>query len=218
VRFAALLSGLFVLLVGSRLSAVECALPVVVRSAVRDIHESWWNGPVGYGFIEGMGGEKTGRVPLEVGRAPVHRFDADVHASNFQGPVEVRHPDQRPQWEWTADGEVEVSERTYPLLVARRCSATAVALPAVTVRVAEHDEWPLRNDGVGAFAVELADCASVLSDDRASGWTAVRRSGGLRYGGSRGAADIEFVEYVIWCYRCQGERDCGDGIVWAAEP
>lgn len=210
-----LLSILLVTLASSPSVGVECALPIVVRAAVRDIHESWLNGPVGYGFIEGMGSEKTGMLPITVGREPVRRFEIDVYASNFQGPVAVHHPNLRLQWEWTADGELEVSERSYPLVAARRCAANASTLPTVIVRVAEHDEWPLANDAVGAFAVDLAACHTVLSPTRRSGWSEIRRSDGQPYDRTDSTADVVFVDYVTWCYRCEGADDCEDAIVWS---
>jgi hypothetical protein len=37
----------------------------------------------------------------------------------------------------------------------------------------------------------------------------------LPYDSNGGAADIEFVEYVLWCYRCPTATDCADGV---AEP
>ncbi|HYD50077.1 MAG TPA: hypothetical protein VEB21_17090 [Terriglobales bacterium] len=196
---------------------LDCALPVVVRAAVRDIHESWWNGPIGYGFVEGMGGEKSGDLPARVGRDPERRFDSDVYASNFQGPVAVQHPNLRQQWEWTAagSGAVEVSQRSYPLMVARRCSANASTLPEVIVRVGEHDEWPLHNDGIGSFAVELNTCAEVLGSRR-SGWTAVHRSEGKPHVAGSDASDIAYVDWLVWCYRCDSDSDCEDGIVWSA--
>jgi hypothetical protein len=202
------------ILAGSPALGVECALPIVVRAAVRDIHESWFNGPVGYGFIEAMGNEKAGMLPITVGREPVRRFDTDVYASNFQGPVAVHHPNLRSQWEWTADGEPQESDRSYPLLAARRCAARAGALPAVIVRIAEHDEWPFANDAVGAFAVDLAACRAVLSATRRSGWSEIQRSDGQAYDQTDSTADVVFVEYVTWCYRCEGPDDCEDAIVW----
>ncbi len=210
-----MLSALLIVFAASPALAVDCALPIVVRAAVRDIHESWFNGPVGYGFIEAMGSEKTGTLPIAVGREPVRRFDVDVYASNFQGPVAVSHPNLRLQWEWTADGEPEVSERSYPLLAARRCAASASALPAVILRVAEHDEWPLANDAIGTFAVDLAACDSVLSPTSRSGWSEVRRSDGQPYDLTDSTADVVFVDYVTWCYRCEGTDDCEDGIAWS---
>ena len=134
-----------------RAGAVECALPVIVRSGVRDIHESWFNGPEGYAFIVEMGAEKVGDLPAEVGRDPVRRFDASVYASNFQGPILVRHAHLRPQWEWTAAGETQISDRSYPLLAARACVTGASTLPALTLHVAEHDEWPFANDPGGSI-------------------------------------------------------------------
>lgn len=196
--------------------AVECALPVVVRSALRDIHESWLNGPEGYAFIVELGAEKIGNLPVEVGRDPVHRFDVAVYASNFQGPILVQRPDLRPQWEWTAAGETQISGRSYPLLAARACAVSASMLPSVTLHVEEHDEWPWGNDPVGAFAVDLGRCRDVLSPARASGWTSTQHSAGLSYAEGGGARDVSFVDYVLWCYRCETGTDCEDGIVWEA--
>jgi hypothetical protein len=199
-------------------TAAECALPVVVRSALRDIQESWFNGPEGYAFIVEAGAEKTGTLPLEVGRDPVLRFDAAVYASNFQGPILVRHPDLRPQWEWTADGESQVSERSYPLLAARACAESASVLPVITLHVDEHDEWPWVNDPLGAFAVDLARCREVLSETRKAGWTSRQHSDGLPYAGVMGGArDVEFVEYLLWCYRCDTGSRCDEGIAWRSD-
>jgi len=195
-------------------TALECALPVVVRAGVRDIHESWFNGPEGYGFIVEMGAEKVGTLPVAVGREPTRHFDTTVYASNFQGPDLVLRPGLRPQWEWTAAGEAQVSDRTYALLAARACAGSAAALPARILHVAEHDEWPLANDPVGAFTVELGRCQEVLSPTRASGWSTAQHSLGEGYGESGSARDVRFVDYVLWCYRCDKGDDCEDGIVW----
>ncbi len=199
-----------------RAGAVECALPVIVRSGVRDIHESWFNGPEGYAFIVEMGAEKVGDLPAEVGRDPVRRFDASVYASNFQGPILVRHAHLRPQWEWTAAGETQISDRSYPLLAARACVTGASTLPALTLHVAEHDEWPFANDPVGAFTVDLGRCREILSPTHASGWTSTQHSAGLSYAEDRDEKDVSFVDYVLWCYRCDAGKDCEDGIVWGA--
>jgi hypothetical protein len=198
--------------VGASGNGVSCALPVVLRAGVRDVHESPFNGPEGFAFVAEAGAEKTGELPARVGRDPVRTFDLDVYASNFQGPVLVRHPGLRPQWEWTADGSLQVSDRSYPLVAAHACAAGASALPARTLHVDEHDEPPWRSDAVGAFTVELGACDAVLAAGRRSGWTAAQRSEGLPYDGDRGPQDVVFVEYVTWCYRCDGARDCRDGI------
>lgn len=190
--------------------SLECALPVVVRAALRDVQESWFNGPEGYAFIVEAGGEKVGTLPLEVGRNPARTFDASVHASNFQGPVLVRHPDLRPQWEWTADGESQLSAREYPLLAARACAGGADELPRVTLHVAEHDEWPWRDDPLGAFTVDLGRCRQAA---RGGAWTAVLRAAGEPYAPG-GSNDIEFVDYVVWCFPCPGGSPCDDGIRW----
>jgi len=195
--------------------AMECAFAVVERSGIRDIHESPFNGPEGYAFITEHGSEKTGDVPVKIGHDPVRSFDRDVYASNFQGPILIRRPNLRPQWEWTASGEPQSSDRSYPLLAARACAASAVSLPTITLHVAEHDEWPWANDAIGAFSVDLSACQDVLTPQRSSGWTERRHSSGLPMTkDGEDADDLTFVEYVLWCYRCTGDHDCEEGIVW----
>jgi hypothetical protein len=193
-------------------SGLVCALPVVLRAGLRDVHESRFNGPEGYAFIAEHGAEKTGDLPRRVGREPARAFEVDVYASNFQGPVLVQHPGLRAQWEWTADGETQLSDRSYPLLAAHACAPSADALPARTLHVEEHDEPPWGNDAVGAFTIDLAACRAVLADGRRSGWTATHRSDGEPYDGKSGARDVVFVESVTWCYRCPGPEDCRDGV------
>lgn len=195
-----------------------CAFPVVLRAGLRDIHESPLNGPEGYAFFREAGGEKTGELPAAIGRDPVRRFDTAVYASNFQGPTLVRHADLRPQWEWTADGETQISERQYPVPAARACAADAGGLPAVTLHVDEHDEWPWGNDPVGAFTLDLASCRDVLGPPGSAGWTSRRRSEGMPYDGDSGPRDVVFVDYVVWCYPCAGTSDCEDGVVWERIP
>lgn len=164
-------------------------------------------------FIE-SGAEKTGSLPVAVGNDPIRRFDTAVYASNFQGPILVRHSNLRPQWEWTADGELQNSEREYPLLVARACADDASKLPTITLHVAEHDEWPAVNDPVGAFAIDLARCRDVVTTTRPSGWSLPQRSAGVPYVENVGPRDVDFVEYVLWCYRCAAAADCEEGIRW----
>jgi hypothetical protein len=196
----------------------ECALPVIVRAGLEDIRESWFNGPEGYAFFSEADSEKTGNLPLSVGEDPIRRFDTAVYASNFQGPVLVRHSGLRPQWEWTASGELQISDREYPLLVARRCAERGKVLPAVTLHVEEDDEPPWRNDHVGAFRLELEACRDVLSETRPAGWSQKLRSDGWPHDEDRGARDAIFVEYVLWCYRCERNSDCERGIVWPSSP
>ncbi len=191
-----------------------CALPVVLRAEITDIHESPLNGPEGFAFFREAGAEKVGELPREVGRDPVRRFETDVYASNFQGPLLVQRPGLRAQWEWTADGEGERSGRAYPLMLARACAPTAPLLPTVRLHVQEHDEFPWRNDDVGAFEVALGRCAPVLEGAQTSGWTETHRAEGLAFDGAEGARSVVSVDYTIWCYRCAGSADCADGIVW----
>lgn len=194
-------------------AGIACGLPVVLRAEITDIHESPLNGPEGFAFFREAGAEKVGELPREVGRDPVRRFETDVYASNFQGPVLVRHPGLRAQWEWTADGEPEVSERAYPLVFARGCAPTAAALPRLVLHVLEHDEFPWRNDAVGAFAVDLARCARVVDGERRAGWTEPLHAEGLAFEGDGGARDVVSVIYTVWCYPCPGPADCGEGVV-----
>lgn len=197
---------------GDPATGVVCALPVVIGAGLRDIQESWLNGPEGYAFVVEFGAEKTGDLPVQVGRDPARRFDTTVYASNFQGPVLVRRPNLRPQWEWTAAGEMQISDRQYPMLAGRACAERASALPSITLHVAEHDEWPWGNDPVGAFVLDLGRCKDVLPNSEA-GWTPRHHSEGVAYSDMR---DVAFVEYVLWCYTCEGASDCEHGIVWEA--
>ncbi len=199
---------------GGAATTVDCGLAVVERAAITDIRESFVNGPMGFAFFAEAPEVKTGVVPRAVGRDPVRRFDTDLYASNFQGPVEVRHPDLRPQWEWESDGELEVSERSYPLVWAWQCAPRAFQMERVRLHVLEHDEFPDWNDRLGSFVVDLAVCNDVLTDGRTAGWSSLQRTEGLPDRGADGDSDIAWVEYRVWCYRCSGRKDCRRDVEW----
>lgn len=200
----------------ARVVAAEqvCAVPVVFRAELRDIHESWFNGPEGYAFFAEAGEPKTGELPAHIGENPTVTVDTDVYASNFQGPVLVRHEKLRPQWEWTADGQSEISDRVYPVIIARRCASDATALPTVLLHVDEHDEVPFGNDAVGALAFRLYDCKEALTGDAEAAWTEDLVANGHAYDGQSGADDVVRVSYRLWCYRCPSGPDCERGVNW----
>ena len=176
---------------------IICALPVIERSGLRDIQESLLNGPEGYAFFAEADAPKTGNLPRSVGSNPTLTVDTHVYASNFQGPILVSHEGLRPQWEWTADGELQISERRYPVPLAHRC-APAEQLPTVMLHVLEHDEWPWRNDKIGAIAFDLSHCNKAISGGTSEAWTSKQRSEGAPYG-IDGPAEIAFIEYRLWC-------------------
>jgi len=177
--------------------AKACAIPVVVESAITDIHENGMNGPWGFAFFVDAKKVKTGEIPATLGG---ENFDTNVWASNFQGPELLK--DKRDKHEWTADGELQVSKRKYPLVFHQRCHSAPSEFQKLIVKVKEDDEGFSPDDEIGAFEADLTKCAGVLSRAR-EGWTEVHVSKGLKYGIKKGPADIKYVALKYWCYKTE---------------
>ncbi|MEQ1875480.1 MAG: hypothetical protein ABL958_02465 [Bdellovibrionia bacterium] len=175
--------------------AKSCVYPIVVESAITDIHENGMNGPWGFAYFVGAPGVKTGEVPAMIGG---ESFDTNIWASNFQGPELLK--DKRDQHEWTADGQLQVSKRKYPLVFQHRCYSKPSEFQKQIVKVKEDDEGWSPNDEIGAFEVDLTKCAPVLSRAR-EGWTEIHLSKGLKYNHTKGPADIKYVAIKYWCYQ-----------------
>lgn len=178
--------------------------PLITGAAIWDAHESSLDGPQGFLYFAGAGSEKTGTLPSSLGG--LTGWDTNVWASNFQGPYPVQKT--RMQWEWTADGWLEISNRPgYPAVYCQQSASTPSGLTAVTYTVKEDDDTLNPDDYVGKFQINHAFCKSEVFDlGTENGWSGVHSSARVD--------DINNVNYKLYCqtkHQCSAEATCPDG-------
>jgi hypothetical protein len=173
--------------------------PLIEESGLTDIQEGLFNGPDGYAYFAGAPARKTGLLPATLGGRS--GWSTDVWASNLQGPVSVPGKTDHVQWEWTAKGELQKSERPYPFVYGVVTSADLTRLADRSYDVFEHDEdfwwnpWG-RDDYVGTIIIQHGICRSEVFDaGKNSGWTQPLMAKTL--------GSISFVRYRLFCFRTE---------------
>ncbi|HEX9944717.1 MAG TPA: hypothetical protein VGG03_22135 [Thermoanaerobaculia bacterium] len=183
--------------------ATYSSYPLIVNSSIWDAHEGCCNGPQGFLYFSAAGSEKTGTLPSSLGGRS--GWSTNVWASNFQGPVRVSNT--RDQWEWTADGWLQYSYRTYPAAYCRQSAGSTSGLSLAAYTIKEDDEWPNADDYVGKVQIDHRYCKSDVFDlGLASGWTAQHTTAGVD--------DVINTIYEIYCstsYQCYATAECPDG-------
>ncbi len=178
--------------------------PLITGAAIWDIHEGSLNGPEGYAYFQSALGKKRGTLPSSLGGRS--GWPLNVWASNFLGPVKVR--DVRDQWEWTADGWLEVSTWVYPAESCQQWVASPADFSARNYTILEDDE-EFGSDYVGAIRFDHRYCKSEVFDaGLSSGWTWSHSSPRI--------GDIEYVRYELYCrasLTCRISTTCPDGTI-----
>lgn len=185
--------------------ATYSSYPLIVGSSIWDAHEGCCNGPEGFLYFSAAGSEKTGNLPSSLGGQS--GWSTNVWASNFQGPILVTG-NSRYQWEWTANGWLQQSSRTYPAVYCQQSAGGSPAnfsLAAYTIK--EDDEWPNSDDYVGKVQIDHRYCKSdVFDQGLTSGWSARHTTAGLD--------DVINTTYDLFCsvsYQCNATVECPDG-------
>ena len=185
--------------------------PLIVQSSITDAHEGSFccNGPKGYAFFAAAGSEKTGNLPATLGG--LSGWDTDVWASNFQGPIEETG-NARVQWEWTADGWLQLSDRTYPAVYCQQTVSNPANFTVGAYKIEEHDDAPFdSNDYIGKAQIDHRYCKTEVFDTGStSGWTNVHLSYGID--------DVYHTSYKLYCsmdYTCTARAYCPDGRILA---
>lgn len=184
-------------------STTYSSYPLITSSAIWDAHESSLNGPKGFLYFASAGSEKTGNLPASLGG--LSGWATNVWASNFQGPISESNT--RMQWEWTADGWLQVSTRSYPALFCQQSASTPGGLTLATYTIKEDDDALNPDDYVGKFQVDHSRCkADVFDQGIENGWTWIYTSNRID--------DINDVSYKLYCQtqrQCIAETTCPDG-------
>lgn len=185
--------------------ATYSSYPLIVGASIWDAHEGCCNGPQGFLYFSAAGSEKTGNLPSSLGGRS--GWSTNVWASNLQGPVLVTG-NARDQWEWTANGWLQQSSRTYPAVYCRQSAGGSPAnftLTAYTIK--EDDEWPNSDDYVGQVQIDHRYCKTdVFDQGLTSGWSARHTTAGVD--------DIIDTTYELFCsvsYQCNATAECPDG-------
>lgn len=180
--------------------------PLIVQSSITDIQEGGWccNGYGGFAFFAAAGTEKTGNLPSSLGG--LSGWDTNVWASNFQGPIE--RPGDRKQWEWTADGWLQLSNRQYPAVYCQQTVSNPANFTVGAYKVEEHDDFPGdSNDYIGKAVIDHRYCKTEVFDTgQTSGWTSTHLSYGID--------DVYHTSYKLYCsldYTCTARTYCPDG-------
>ena len=177
--------------------------PLIQRSSIWDAHEGCCNGPEGFLYFSAAGSEKTGNLPSSLGGTS--GWSTNVWASNFQGPVFVSNT--RDQWEWTANGWLQYSYRTYPAVYCQQSTGSTSSFSLAAYTIKEDDEWPNSDDYVGKVQIDHRYCKSDVFDlGYASGWTSQHTTAGLD--------DVNDTTYQLYCSShtsCSAIVDCPDG-------
>lgn len=180
--------------------------PLIVQSSITDAHEGsvCCNGPNGYAFFAAAGSEKTGNLPATLGG--LSGWDTNVWASNFQGPIPVSKT--RMQWEWTTNGWLQLSDRSYPAVYCQQTVTSPASFTVASYKIEEHDDFPGdSNDYIGKAVIDHRYCKSEVFDTgQTSGWTNVHLSYGID--------DVYHTSYKLYCsmsHTCTASTICPDG-------
>ncbi len=185
--------------------ATYSSYPLIVGSSIWDAHEGCCNGPEGFLYFSAAGSEKTGNLPASLGGRS--GWSTNVWASNFQGPILVTG-NARAQWEWTANGWLQQSSRTYPAVYSRQTASSSAGFALTAYSIKEDDEWPNSDDYVGKVQIDHRYCKSdVFDQGLTSGWSARHTTAGLD--------DVINTTYDLFCsvsYQCNATVECPNGM------
>ena len=164
------------------------ATPLILESGITDIHESDLNGPKGFAYFAAAPSEKAGDLYSSVGG--ISGWDMDVWASNFQGPLPWL--EARTQWEFTADGWLEICIRDYPHMYGIKEVSISSDFSHVWYKIMEDDDFFNPDDYVGYAYFDYLPCHSeVFQQGLVYGWTASHTCGG--------SDDVSYVTSKVFC-------------------
>jgi hypothetical protein len=187
--------------------------PLIVESGITDIREGnlCCNGPLGFAFFDAAVGEKSGNLPASLGG--LSGWDTDVWASNFQGPYrQTGH--ERIQWEWAANGALEVANRTYPAVYCQQVTSSPSSFNVGVYKIEEHDDFPGdSNDYIGKVQIDHRYCKTEVFDTGStSGWTNFHTTPGIDR--------VYSTTYKLYCsmdYHCSAQVICANGRILTCE-
>jgi len=162
--------------------------PVILESGITDIHEGDLNGPKGFAYFAAAPSEKAGDLYQSVDGED--SWEMNVWASNFQSPW----PEQklRMQWEFMADGWLEVRIRHYPHMYGIKEVPNSADFSHICYKIMEDDDFLNPDDYVGYVYMNYQPCHSeVFQQGLVCGWT-----GSYRYSGSD---DVSYTISKIFC-------------------
>jgi hypothetical protein len=163
--------------------------PLIVKAAISDIHESGFNGPAGFAYFAAAGKEKTGNLPPSLGG--LNGWSTNVWASNFQGPWLVSG-NARQQWEWTTDGWIQATIRTYPAVYCQQTATSAASFTLAAYTIKEDDDFLNGDDYVGKVQIDHRFCKSDVFDrGLLAGWSQQHTTAGID--------DVKETSYKLYC-------------------